>query len=127
MARGTADTSLTKPGYAKVAYTEETLRDFRNCFDPVTGPLYFMVNHMRIQHPTKGEIPFIPFDYQIDLIQNYNENRNSINMLGRQMGKCLSGKHTNIKIRNKKTGEIKEITIEEFHNLSSEHTKKDKQ
>lgn len=87
MGKGTADTSLTKPGYAKVAYTEETLKDFRNCFDPVTGPLYFMVNHMKIQHPTQGEIPFIPFDYQVDLIQNYNENRNSINMLGRQMGK----------------------------------------
>jgi len=87
MGRGTADTSLTKPGYAKVAYTEETLRDFRNCFDPVNGPLYFMVNHMKIQHPTQGEIPFIPFDYQVDLIKNYNEHRNSINLLGRQMGK----------------------------------------
>lgn len=87
MARGTADTSLIKQGYAKVAYTEETLRDFRNCAHPDTGALYFMVNHMRIQHPTRGGIDFEPFDYQLDLIENYNKNRFSINMLGRQMGK----------------------------------------
>ena len=53
MARGTVDSSLIKQGYAKVAYTPETLRDFKNCADPETGALYFMVNHMRIQHPTK--------------------------------------------------------------------------
>ena len=87
MARGTADTSLIKQGYAKVAYTEKTLRDFKNCAHPQTGALYFMVNHMRIQHPTRGGIDFEPYDYQLDLIENYNNNRFSINMLGRQMGK----------------------------------------
>ena len=87
MARGTVDASLIKQGYAKVAYTPETLRDFKNCADPESGALYFMVNHMRIQHPTRGGIDFEPFDYQLDLIENYNNNRFSINMLGRQMGK----------------------------------------
>ena len=87
MSRGTADTSLVKQGYAKVAYNEKTIRDFKNCADPTTGSLYYMVNHMRIQHPTRGGIDFEPYDYQLDLIENYNENRFSINMLGRQMGK----------------------------------------
>ena len=87
MARGTADTSLIKQGYAKVAYNEKTLKDFRNCANPESGALYFMVNHMRIQHPTRGGIDFEPYDYQLDLIENYNNNRFSINMLGRQMGK----------------------------------------
>ena len=87
MARGTADTSLIKQGYAKVAYNEKTIKDFKNCCDPVKGPLYFMVNHMRIQHPTRGGIDFVPFEYQLDLVENYNNNRFSINMLGRQMGK----------------------------------------
>ena len=87
MARGTVDSSLIKQGYAKVAYDEKTLKDFKNCADPDSGALYFMVNHMRIQHPTRGGIDFEPFDYQLDLIENYNNNRFSINMLGRQMGK----------------------------------------
>ena len=87
MARGTADTRLVKPGYSKTAYTPDTIEDFKYCADPVSGPLYFMENHVKIQHPTKGGIAFDPFSYQLDLIENYNNYRYSINMLGRQMGK----------------------------------------
>ena len=87
MARGTADTSLVKQGYSKVAYTPDTIQDFKNCVDQDTGPLYFMENHVKIQHPTKGGINFEPFSYQLELVENYNNYRYSINMLGRQMGK----------------------------------------
>ena len=87
MARGTADTSLVKQAHATIEYTPETLQEFSNCMDDKSGPLYFMKNFMRIQHPTKGGIPFDPFDYQLELIDNYNNFRYSINMLGRQMGK----------------------------------------
>ena len=87
MARGTADTSLVKQGYSKTAYTPDSLEDFKNCADTDTGPLYFMSNHVKIQHPTKGGMDFDPFSYQLDLIENYNNFRYSINMLGRQMGK----------------------------------------
>lgn len=86
-ARGTADTSLVKQPYAQVEYTADTLEQFQKCCDPDHGPLYFMVNFMMIQHPTKGAIKFEPFEYQVDLINNYNTSRRSINMLGRQMGK----------------------------------------
>ena len=87
MARGTADTSLVKQGYSKTAYTPDTIEDFKNCANSDTGPLYFMEHHVKIQHPTKGGIDFNPFSYQLDLIENYNNHRYSINMLGRQMGK----------------------------------------
>tara|TARA_R110001592_G_scaffold1805_2_gene10731 strand:+ start:9375 stop:10970 length:1596 start_codon:yes stop_codon:yes gene_type:complete len=87
MARGTVDTGLVKQGYSRTAYTPDTLEDFKNCADPVGGPLYFMNNHVKIQHPTRGGIDFDPFAYQLDLIENYNNFRYSINMLGRQMGK----------------------------------------
>ena len=87
MARGTADTSLVKQGYTKTAYTPEQLDDFQKCADPVSGPKYFMTTHIKIQHPTQGGIAFEPFSYQLDLIENYNNYRYSINMLGRQMGK----------------------------------------
>ena len=87
MARGTADTSLTKQGYSKVQYTSEQLREFQQCADPESGAMYFMENFMQIQHPTKGSIPFKPFDYQRELVMNYNGYRRSINMCGRQMGK----------------------------------------
>ena len=86
-ARGTADTSLVKQPYSQVEYTADTLEQFQRCCDPKDGPLYFMKQFMMIQHPTRGAIKFEPFDYQIDLIHNYNTSRRSINMLGRQMGK----------------------------------------
>lgn len=112
-ARGTADTSLVKQPYAQVEYTADTLEQFQKCCDPENGPLYFMENFMMIQHPTRGAIKFEPFDYQVDLINNYNTSRRSINMLGRQMGKCLTEK-INITIRNKK-GEIYDIPIGIFY------------
>ena len=87
MAKGTADTTLVKQGYAKLAYTPDTMEDFTNCAHPYDGALYFMENHMKIQHPTKGSLSFAPFPYQYALIKNYNDYRYSINMLGRQMGK----------------------------------------
>ena len=87
MAKGTADTSLTKTAYSKVEYSPEQLRDFQECCDPTTGPMYFMKKHMMIQHPVRGSMKFDPYDYQQDLVDNYNNFRFSINMLGRQMGK----------------------------------------
>lgn len=87
MARGTADTSLVKQAHSKFEYNNQTLKEFSSCCDLTHGALYFMENFMMIQHPTKGAIPFKPFDYQLDLIKNYNDYRYSINMLGRQMGK----------------------------------------
>lgn len=87
MAKGTADTSLVKAAHSQVEYTPETLQEFQKCLDDRTGALYFLENFMQIQHPTKGSIPFKPYPYQLDLIENYNNHRYSINMLGRQMGK----------------------------------------
>lgn len=87
MPKGTAANDLVKSPYKKIEYDQQMLLQFQQCCDRISGPLYFMENFMKIQHPTKGGIQFQPFDYQIDLIKNYNEYRYSINMLGRQMGK----------------------------------------
>ena len=61
--------------------------------DLKTGPLYFMENFVKIQHPTKGSMAFKPYDYQKRLIESYNDHRFSIAMLPRQTGKttCASG------------------------------------
>ena len=55
--------------------------------DPVTGPIYFAKNFLKIQHPVKGSIPFEPYDYQVRLIDAYHNNKQCIAMLPRQMGK----------------------------------------
>jgi hypothetical protein len=81
---------LIKKAHKKHTYTDQQIAEFAACMDPVTGPEYFMRNFFYIQHPTRGKIKYIPFDYQVDLIHNYHTYRFSINMLGRQMGKTTT-------------------------------------
>lgn len=84
------ENALIKKAYKKHSYTDKQIAEFAACADPVTGPEYFMRNFFYIQHPTRGKIQYVPFGYQEDLIHTYHENRFSINMLGRQMGKTTT-------------------------------------
>ena len=81
---------LVKKPYQQEQYTHEQIEELVKCAD---DPVYFLTTHAYIQHPTKGRVKFDLFDYQIDLLKCYHENRYSINMLGRQMGKstCAGG------------------------------------
>ena len=78
---------LIKRAHKRMSYTEQEMLEFSLCADPETGCDYFLRNFFYIQHPTRGRQKFVPFDYQEELLINYHENRFSINMLGRQMGK----------------------------------------
>lgn len=55
-------------------------------------------------------------DFQFDMIDLFQNSDRSILLASRQMSKCVSG-DTTIIVRNDKTGEEMEITIEEFHEL----------
>lgn len=60
------------------------------CADPVDGYRYFMEHYFYIQHPTRGQLLYDPYQFQEGLIENYHNNRFSISMLARQMGKTTS-------------------------------------
>jgi len=81
---------LVKQPYKKENYTDSQIAEI---VKSATDPIYFIRNYMYIQHPTKGRVKFELYDYQIDLINCYHNNKYSINMLGRQMGKstCAAG------------------------------------
>ena len=81
------DGNLIKKAHAPIKYTLEEVKHLEACMDPVTGPLYFAKNFIRIQHPVRGSIPFEPYEYQIRLIEAYHQNKQCIAMLPRQMGK----------------------------------------
>lgn len=110
------DDNLVKKAYTRVRYTAEQIRELSACMDPVNGPYYFISNFVYVQHPTKGKQQLVLYDYQVELLKNYHAHRKSVNMLGRQLGKCVE-KSTQIKVRNKVTGEIKEISMSDFENL----------
>jgi hypothetical protein len=49
-------------------------------------PVYFTINFCRISHPQKGLIPFRAYDYQEDLLRDFNDYRFNIILKARQLG-----------------------------------------
>jgi len=87
------DGVLIKKAHKPERYTLEEVKHLEACMDPVTGPLYFMRTFLKIQHPVRGAIDFVPYDYQVRLIEAYHSHKDVIAMLPRQMGKttCACG------------------------------------
>jgi len=87
------DGVLIKKAHAPQRYTLEEVKHLEACMDPLTGPLYFCRNFLKIQHPVKGSIPFEPYGYQVGLIESYTKHKQCVAMLPRQMGKttCAVG------------------------------------
>lgn len=50
------------------------------------NPIHFMKTHLKVDHPTKGLIPFALFLFQEFLIKTFIEKRNTIVLKPRQMG-----------------------------------------
>lgn len=84
------DGVLIKKAHQSELFTEEQIREFVKCADPVTGPEYFLSNYFYIQHPVKGRMLYDPFDYQRRLISTYHNYRFSISLMPRQTGKSTS-------------------------------------
>ena len=70
--------------------TEHQIMEFAKCADPKTGPAYFMSHYFTIQHPTKGSMRYVPYEYQERLIDSYHNYRYSISLLPRQTGKSTT-------------------------------------
>ena len=87
------DGVLIKKAHTPLRYTLEEIKHLEACMDPITGPLYFCRNFLKIQHPVKGSIPFDPYGYQVGLIESYTKHKQCVAMLPRQMGKttCAVG------------------------------------
>lgn len=73
-----------KPGM-KIAYTKKMKEELERC---ETDPIYFMENFVHIQ--TKGgAAKFKPYEYQKEMISNFQNHQNNIMLTARQMGKAL--------------------------------------
>ena len=49
-------------------------------------PIYFLEKYAKIEHSTKGMLPFLLFDYQKDIVKGLLENRFNILLKARQLG-----------------------------------------
>ena len=48
--------------------------------------VYFINNYAKISHPMRGLIPFKTYDFQTDLVNNYNDHRFTVILKARQLG-----------------------------------------
>jgi len=87
------DGVLIKKAFQRQRYTLEEVKHLEKCMDPIDGPLYFCKTFLKIQHPVRGAISFEPYEYQERLLKAYNDYKQTIAMLPRQMGKttCATG------------------------------------
>ena len=75
---------------------------------------YFAEKYFRIISLDYGLQIIKPYPKQRELLRFFVNEKRSIILSSRQSGKCVC-KDTKIKIKNKKTGEIEELTIEDFY------------
>lgn len=92
---------IKRPHIGPVNWSETELLELMGC---VEDPLYFMSSFMKVQHPIKGALPFIPYPFQFRIIDAFHRNRFCIALTGRQLGKCVTS-NTNVLV-NENTKEI---------------------
>jgi len=92
-------------------WTDDMKAELRLC---VKSILHFAESHFYII-TEDGKKKIELYKYQKNLLKAFKNERFNVVLSSRQSGKCLAN-NILIKIKNKKTGEIEEITIEEFYN-----------
>lgn len=105
------NTRLKRLG-VNIKYTQEQLEEMKKCLDPV----YFIKTYCKIRTLDHGISNFNLYPFQIEKINLMHNERKTIFMESRQSGKCCVG-DTMIKVKNKKTGEIREVSMKEFHEM----------
>ena len=101
---------MLKAAGVQIEYTPEQIEEYQKCMN---DPIYFAKNYVTIVNLDKGRMLFDMYPFQERLVKQFQKERFNICKLPRQVGKCLSDK-TIIKIKNKKTGKIEDISIQNF-------------
>lgn len=76
-----------KKAYATDEYTPHMIQELSKCRK---DPVYFIKNYIKVQHPTRGIVPFDLYEYQERFIKHMQDNRFVITLQPRQCGKTLT-------------------------------------
>ena len=71
----------------KQEWTVEQIKEYKKCSD---DPVYFIKKYIKIIHIDHGFIPFELWDFQVKLIEDIHNNRFTIGLWPRQMGKSTT-------------------------------------
>ena len=100
---------------AQFEWTPERIRELKKCKENL---LYFAENYFYIINLDEGKQKIKLHSYQKKALRMIRDNRFSLFLFSRQSGKCLT-MNTLCKVRNKKTGEIQELTMKTFFDIFS--------
>ena len=78
---------LLKAAHVQVEYTEETLQEYLKCKN---DPVQFCNDYVKIVHVDHGLVNFDMYDYQVDMIDKFHNNRFVICKMPRQSGKTTT-------------------------------------
>ena len=76
-----------KKANTPIEFTQEQIQEFIKCKQ---DPVYFTKNYVKIVTLDSGLQPFLPYDFQEKLINNFHENRFNICKMPRQTGKSTT-------------------------------------
>ena len=107
--------ALKMPGTTEKVTPEEFAHRMSELDKIYNDIIYFARNYFTIVSTDKGECLIDPYPKQAELIKAMKDKRRVIALSCRQSGKCVYNKAL-IKIKNKKTGKVEEITIGDFFN-----------
>ena len=84
----TTDVYLGNPNLKKAnvatEFSPEEVEEYIKCSE---DPTYFILNYIKIVSLDEGVIPFKMYDFQVDMVKSFHENRFNIAKLPRQSGK----------------------------------------
>lgn len=100
-----------KSAFTQTEYTLEQIMEIKRCSEDI---FYFTKHYAKITTPDADVIPFDPYPFQHEFIENMEDSRLVVLLSSRQSGKCFCI-NTIVKIKNKSTGIVEEITIGELH------------
>ena len=84
----TTDVYLGNPNLKKAnvatEFSPEEVQEYIRCSE---DPVYFILNYIKIVSLDEGVIPFTMYDFQVDMVKSFHENRFNIAKLPRQSGK----------------------------------------
>jgi hypothetical protein len=76
-----------KAPHAQTEYSPILIQELKKCSE---DPVYFMRNYVFVQHPKRGKVPFDLYDYQVEMVNCIHNNRHSIVLASRQVGKTIT-------------------------------------
>lgn len=82
-----AAVELIKKGHTKDSYNNTQLSQLMLSTD---DPIFFIENFVKIQHPIKGSIPFVMYDFQKEMVAAFAAHRYVAALTSRQMGKTTT-------------------------------------